>query len=138
MKINRLLLVDDDSISNFVSQSAVEKLGFAENIIVRNNGREALAFLEKECNSFHHFPDLIFLDLKMPVMDGFEFLKQFEKLCQNLMKEIVVVILTSSRAADDVVKLRGLGNYYMMNKPLTSEKLIDIYHKYFRNREVLH
>src|SRR3712207_159254 len=116
MKIDRILLVDDDSISNFVSTEAIKKIGFAEEIIVKTNAREALAYLEKECKSLNKYPDLILLDLKMPGMDGFEFIAEFEMACERISHEIVVVILTSSRDGDDMVKLRRLGNYYLMNK----------------------
>jgi CheY-like chemotaxis protein len=134
MKIDRILLVDDDSISNFVSTEAIKKIGFADEIIVKTNARDALVYLEKECKTHNKYPDLILLDLKMPDMDGFEFIAEFEMACDKINQNIVVVILTSSRDGDDMVRLRRLGNYYLMSKPLTPEKLVDIHHRYFRFR----
>lgn len=131
-KINKVLLVDDDLASNFLNKSVIEKIDFANEIVLKNNGKEAFDYLEKECQS-ENFPDLILLDLKMPVMDGFEFLKEFERLCYNLKDNIVVVILASSNNADDYVKLMHMGNYYAVVKPLTIDKLFDIHHRYFRN-----
>jgi CheY-like chemotaxis protein len=137
MRLNKVLLVDDDSVSNFISKSAIEKINFSNNIIIKTDGREALEYIQSECSSMNEFPDLILLDLKMPGMDGFEFLEECEMICRNIREHIVIVILTSSRDADDIVRLRDMGNYFLTNKPLTDEKLIDIHHRYFRGKEIL-
>src|SRR5690606_16477417 len=122
-----------DHISNFISKKAIEKADFANEIIIKTNGLEALTYLKEECLSKNKFPDLILLDLKMPGMDGFEFLEEFEMVSQKFPCAIEVVILTSSRNPDDFMKLRKLGKYYVMNKPLTESILEDIFHRYFRN-----
>ena len=137
MKIKRILLVDDDHVSNFISKKAIEKANFADEIIVKNNGDDALVYLNKECPSLNQYPDLILLDLKMPGIDGFEFLEAFEMASKKIKHPIEVVILTSSRNPEDFMRLRKIGKYYVMNKPLTESILEDIYHRYFRNREIL-
>lgn len=71
-------------------------------------------------------------------MDGFDFLKEFHDLCKHVTHDIYVVILTYSHEADDVIRVKDLGNYQWVEKPLTMEKLIDIHHKYFRNRITQH
>jgi CheY-like chemotaxis protein len=137
LRLNKILLVDDDSISNFVAKSAIDKLKFADELIIKTDGKEGLSYLEEFCKPLNNYPDLILLDLKMPGMDGFAFLEEFELLCKKMRKEIIVVILTSSKDADDIIRLRRLGNYYLLNKPLTGEKLMDVYHRYFRDKKVL-
>jgi len=138
MKLERILLVDDDDISNHVSRNAIQKLNMADRIVIKSDGKEALEYIQNECTPYNEFPDLIFLDLKMPGMDGFDFIKAFDKISNRIREHIVVVILTSSKNADDIIQLRRLGNYYMLTKPLTADKLIDIHHRYFRDRTVLH
>lgn len=137
MKINRILLVDDDHVSNFVSTEAIKKAKFSDEIIVKTNGTDALEYLQQECPSSNKYPDLILLDLKMPGIDGFEFLEAFEMASKKIKHIIEVVILTSSRNPEDFMRLRKLGKYYVMNKPLTESILEDIYHRYFRNRAIL-
>ena len=134
MKVKSIMIVDDDNTSNFVTCEVINKINYAENIILKNTGSQALEYIKKTCLPERDFPDLIFVDLKMPEMDGFEFLEKFEMLCRDVRDKIAVVILTGSRNADDVVKLRELGRYYLLNKPLTVEMLEDIHHRFFRGK----
>lgn len=135
-KINKVLLVDDDHTDIFINKAVMEQLGFANEIILKTNGKDAIDFLQKECNSKDDLPDLILLDLKMPVMDGFTFLKEFEQLNCALLEEICIVVLTASREADDYLKLLSRGNYYHTSKPLSEEKLINIHHRFFRDKDL--
>jgi CheY-like chemotaxis protein len=132
-KINKILLVDDDQITNYLNHSVIDKLNLSNEVIVKTNGPDAISFIQDKCKSTNKFPDLIFLDLKMPGMDGFEFLQQFEKLCTSVYHDIYVVILTSSTAGEDLIKLRQLGNYYYLQKPLTADKFLDVHHRFFRD-----
>jgi CheY-like chemotaxis protein len=135
MKISRIvdkvLIVDDDPISNHLGVELLEKMEFASEVVVRQNGNEALHYLQSECYLDDTCPSLILLDLKMPVKDGFEFIREFNAL--HIRKNIEVVILTSSQNADDIIKLRNLGRFHLVSKPLTINKLVDIYHQFFRN-----
>jgi CheY-like chemotaxis protein len=134
MKVKSIMIVDDDSTSNFVTCEVIKKINYTENIIIKNTGRQALDYIKNSCLPNGEFPDLIFVDLKMPEMDGFEFLDKFEMLCEEARYKIAVVILTGSRRADDIVKLRERGRYYLLNKPLTVEMLEDIHHRFFRGK----
>lgn len=120
-KIKNILLVDDDPASNFLAQLLLEEFGFTEeNVVVKSNGKEAIDYILHECNS-KEIPDLIFLDINMPVMDGFEFLDEFKTV--PLLKAVKIVLLTSSVSARDYDKAKEYVLFDYINKPLTEEKL---------------
>lgn len=113
--MNRVLLIEDNEITNFISREVLKKEGFTEVHEVLN-GMEAYKFLEKDC------PDIIFLDINMPVMDGWEFLK--EKESKALCKNVKIFVLTSSGHPDDKIKASSYTSVVeYFEKPLTKEKL---------------
>jgi DNA-binding response OmpR family regulator len=131
--IDKILLVDDDPVSNDLCIDLINKLGFAREIVVKQNGRDAISYLESECTQDETCPSLVLLDLMMPVLDGFDFLQEFERLDQKLKDKMIIIILTAFRNPEDIIRLRKMGRYYLITKPLTLDKLVDIYHRYFRN-----
>jgi CheY-like chemotaxis protein len=125
-KVHCILLVDDDETSNFISQSVIDKMSFAEHIHQAINGKEALDFLLDQCTRelIDSCPQVVFLDINMPVMNGLEFLSEFSKHDQNFLHIPEIFILTSSNDPDD----KAHTDQYAMvkgyiSKPLTVEKL---------------
>lgn len=116
--MNRILLVEDDETTNFLSKIALRSAGF-EHIDEVLNGLEAFELIEKDC------PDIILLDLNMPVMDGWEFLdlKKIKMPC----KGIKIALLTSSSYIGDIKKAE---NYpcvvAYLEKPLTRPKIEEL------------
>jgi len=120
-KFKHVLLVDDDYVSNFIADHLLSKLNVCDSVSFCRNGDEALKFL-KETDDF---PELIFLDINMPVMDGFEFIETFKDL--NLDKNKTrIVIYTASFTPRDVEMLKGIGFNDFIVKPLTEEKLLQL------------
>lgn len=115
-----ILLVDDDYVSNYLSERQLKKSGLAEVVKSVKNGEEALTYLAEPANKR---PDLILLDLNMPEMDGLEFLKYFKQM--TLEQDIRIVLLTAAINQERVNKLNALGYFEIIEKPLTSEKLKD-------------
>jgi CheY-like chemotaxis protein len=115
--INKILLVDDDIAANYLSKQLLLKLHAAKEIDMAENGSVAFTLLtQKEC------PDVIFLDIKMPQMDGFDFLECLQHM--DLPKNVKVIMLTSSVRPEDKQKAfsyKGVVDYF--EKPLTPEKL---------------
>jgi len=70
----RILLIDDDRIYQFAARKTIEATGFAESIVVYSNGEDAINFLKSNSANETSLPDVIFLDVNMPVMNGWEFL----------------------------------------------------------------
>ncbi len=99
-KMDSVLLVDDNDFCNEFHQIIINKMGITEKVEVATDGKEALAYLKSTVNGKHPKPDLIFLDINMPVMNGWEFLEEYKKLDAE-MKANIIVIVTSSFNPDD-------------------------------------
>lgn len=133
-KLNSILLIDDDEVTNFYNSHIINKMGITQHVHAELNGVQALKYLVEKAayNEDYVRPDLIFLDVNMPVMNGFEFLEEYEKLDESDRGQFLIVMLTSSLL--DVDKNRAasfgsLSDYYP--KPLTQEALQEILQKYF-------
>ena len=130
-KFKCILLVDDDYTSNFLSQMIIESSNVADHIHVRKNGQEALQFVRDHCPSGEESvaptcPDLILLDINMPVMDGFGFLEEFTKMQRVRKYPIQIVMLTSSDNYKDLQKAQAYNVAGYLNKPLTEEKILAV------------
>jgi response regulator RpfG family c-di-GMP phosphodiesterase len=125
-KIN-ILLIDDDNINNFVTENVIKKMNVANYIEKKLNGHEGLEFVQ------HNNPDLIFVDINMPVMDGMEFLQEFNKI--NKEQRVIIYLmhtapLTSSQK-EKISKVHLNGN---IEKPLNKEKLCKVLDLHFKKQ----
>jgi CheY-like chemotaxis protein len=125
-KFNKILLIDDDPITNFLNEAVIKKAGIGEVIKVSLNGADALQYIKKECKQENCYPDLIIVDINMPVMDGFEFVKQFRELDIKGIEQPNISMLTTSTDMRDVKKSMDL-DVTMLKKPLTLEMLNELF-----------
>jgi CheY-like chemotaxis protein len=125
-KVN-VLLIDDDAIYQFVSCKTLEATGHANKIKVCSNGEEAYRFLEENMDNADELPDVILLDVNMPVMNGWQFLDAYQSLKPNLSKEIHIFLVTSSMNDQDkeYSKRYNCVQDYIV-KPLAREKISEI------------
>ena len=121
--MKNVLLVDDDNIFNFLSTKTLQQMGIANEIHTALNGREALDLLNNYFTGAYATPDVILLDLNMPVLDGFGFLEAFQRLNMPNKDKITVIIVTSSNDPKDVERARQMGITHYLTKPLSEEKL---------------
>ncbi len=126
-KLKKIFLVDDDETSNFLNNILLNQLNIVEKIEILKNGKEAL----KKVNSATDLdlPEMILLDINMPVMDGFEFLEEFSKNKSKYPGKTKIIILTSSDSKKDLEKAKNYQIAGYINKPLTKEKLEQILNK---------
>ncbi len=121
MTVNEILLIDDNYIDNFINKTIVAKENITEEITVMLSPLEALNYLK---NKNRGFPELIFLDIKMPEMDGFEFLTEFEKLSDQQKAKCNIIMLSSSHNIQDIETAKK--NPHVLEyliKPLDPSKL---------------
>lgn len=132
-KLNCVLLIDDDEPTNYFNRMIVEESGCAEQIKTIQSGQEALEYLTSVSNDSTTLPpDLIFLDINMPAMNGWEFLEKYKQLSQEQKGKVMVVMLTTSLFPEDQQKAKEMPEVSgFENKPLTREKLERILKKYF-------
>jgi CheY-like chemotaxis protein len=129
-KCELVVLIDDNDFDNFVNKKLIEKSDVAFDLKVLKNGFEGINFL-KILSELDKAPDLIFLDLDMPVMNGFEFLKEYNKL-SNRNKNTKIIVLTSSSNPADYNAAKALGCNAYLEKPLTKEKIREVYETVFQ------
>lgn len=131
-KLNCILLVDDDDATNYIHKRAIMALDCTQEIITKSNGQEALDFLKSTVNGKYPQPELIFLDINMPLMDGWEFLENYGQLDASQKSEIVIVMLTTSLNPDDHNKAMQISSISDFKpKPLTTKMLQDILSEHF-------
>jgi CheY-like chemotaxis protein len=124
-KFQRVLLIDDNDIDNFINERMITTNHFSQQVVVKNSAEGALQFLRDNASNSAVLPQVIFLDLNMPVMDGFGFLAEYEQLPESIRNFCKVIVLSSSISPEDIN--RASTNPYVVkyvNKPL-NEKYLD-------------
>jgi CheY-like chemotaxis protein len=135
-KVNCILLVDDNPADNDFHKIIIEEADICNHVKVALNGPEALEYLRKSGEAGPDSkdwpkPDIIFLDINMPMMNGFEFLEEYKKLNENIKSGLIIVMLTTSLNPDDAKTAReNVEVKEFQNKPLTVEALKEIVEKY--------
>jgi CheY-like chemotaxis protein len=118
-----VVVVDDSEMESQITKRILFTKSFAENVETFNSAMAALIYL----NSAPVFPDVIFLDLHMPIMDGFDFLNSYVKFPKEKRNGCKVVILSGSHTSIDFDKAKKhLEIKAILQKPLQAEKLEDL------------
>ena len=128
-QIEILALVDDDDTFVFITQRIIEQTNHVKEIKVFNNGLDALNYLKNNLNNDYQLPEVIFLDLSMPIMDGWQFLDEFTSLSLKTDKteKILIYICSSSISPHDITKAKEISSVTdFIIKPVTKDKLAEI------------
>ena len=118
----KILLVDDDYTTIFLTQRLLKRAEIEVDVLTASHGQEALSIVRNICQQ-EQCPNLILLDINMPVMDGFEFLEQLQKSADLSKSTIQIILVSTSTHQLDVARAKKYPVIAYIEKPLTSEKL---------------
>lgn len=123
-KIN-LLIIDDDELFQFVASALIGQTNLVGKLKIISNGSEALNFLKTNTLKPEEIPDVIFLDIEMPVIDGWKFIEEFAKLLPGFDKKIRLFLLTVSIDPKDFEHAKSIPIVSgFIVKPLSKETII--------------
>ncbi|RTY87675.1 response regulator [Flavobacterium sp. RSP49] len=126
-KINTFCIVDDDDIYQFTTSVLLKKTDLVNKIIVFSNGLKAINFLKDEMGNKENIPDVLFLDINMPVMDGWEFLEEYLLIKHMMPKTVVIYMVSSSVDEKDVLKAKSISalSGYLV-KPISTQNIMEV------------
>jgi CheY-like chemotaxis protein len=126
-KYKNVMVVDDNQIDLYIAEMVMMTTRFAERVTCVSSAREALAHLKPLYEKPEELPNLIFLDINMPEMTGFDFLEEYEHLPENVRKKCIIMMLTTSLDEND--RKQAETNQFVkrfLNKPLDRDKLAQL------------
>lgn len=125
-----ICIVDDDEVYKFFVKKILKLKNLAEDILSFPDGEEAYNFIEQNKENPDKLPDIIFLDINMPIMDGFQFMEEYTKLKKEVDKQITIYMITSSIDPVDLERSKKFKEITdFITKPLTAEVLQRIINK---------
>jgi CheY-like chemotaxis protein len=123
-KLPLIGIIDDDKIYQFMLTRLIKNNMLSERIVTFMDGEKAIQYLSENKADTKNIPDIIFLDINMPIMDGWQFLEEYANIKAELKKKIVIIMLSSSINPIDVEranKITEIADYIV--KPIKSEEL---------------
>ncbi|HJY14360.1 MAG TPA: response regulator [Flavobacterium sp.] len=119
----KILVIDDNPTDRYIAKRMAEKYHFAEEIVLQESALEALNYIKSLERTPDLLPQLIFLDINMPGMNGYEFLEEYAKLSETIKSNCIILMITTSLHPDDFKRAENDPSIFrFLNKPLDQEK----------------
>lgn len=120
-------LIDDDKIYQFTAKKIIESTGHAQRILAFTNGKDALTYMQLHVNESESMPDVIFLDIHMPVMNGWQFLEGYTSLAPRIGKPVTIFMVSSSLDDVDINRSKSTGvvSDYIV-KPIARDNFVSL------------
>ena len=126
-KYETIMIIDDNSIDLYISSRIITKHHFAKNVLQYSSAKLALDYLEKNQNNTKLLPDLIFVDIYMPEMSGFEFIESYNQFSNELKNKCSVYVISSTNNEKDIDEIHSNKNIKSFKeKPITKEFLDEL------------
>lgn len=127
-----VLVVDDDDIVHFISLKLLSMYKCIDKVYSAYNGSEALKILNDGCQGRLRVPEIVLMDLHMPVMDGFQLISEIREMKCLRNEKMVMIMISSTQDEKEIEKAGELGIDYFFSKPIMMEKLESVFLKEFR------
>jgi CheY-like chemotaxis protein len=126
-KYEKIMIVEDNDLDSYVLETLVKKNNMADEVMGFNNAKDALKYLELNKNSIENLPDIIFLDICMPLMDGYEFLDLFNEINFENHSKCKIFMVSSCLDEVNIAKSKSYSNIVScITKPVNPEQLFEI------------
>lgn len=123
------IVVDDSKLDCFIAEKIIQNTGKCESVKVFQQATDALSHIK--ATDVSDTPTVVFCDIQMPVMNGFEFVENFEQLSDDLKKNYHIYMLSSSINENDIAKVKGYSSVrHFLNKPLTNDTILAVLEEY--------
>lgn len=135
-KLSGILIIDDDPLTSYLHKRVIDGFNVVHRIEIASNGEEAIEFINDCIQSEREdkIPQLIFVDLFMPFMDGYQFLEAYKKLNFKNKDSVVVAVLTTSFLHKDKIRVKEYQVKEYVEKPITHEKMRRLMEEHFSIR----
>lgn len=128
----KVLLIDDSEIDNYINKAIISKSTRITDVVVKTSGVKALDYLKEIEEKLDEFPDIIFLDIRMPEMDGYEFIENYKGLPQENKDKCRIFMLSSSINPKDLERSESYNEIEKhLSKPLAHHNIEEL----LKNRE---
>ncbi|MFY0672206.1 MAG: response regulator [Bacteroidia bacterium] len=129
-KVKNACIIDDDEIFRFILKKHIKNQNLADNILCFENGREAIEYIKTNRLENDNLPDVIFLDINMPIMDGWDFVMEYNELKKQIIKDATVFMISSSVDDRDISRANDSGviTEYVA-KPVDKKQIHDLMNK---------
>ncbi|MBC8052813.1 MAG: response regulator [Sphingobacteriaceae bacterium] len=126
--MDNVCIIDDDKIHHFTIEKTIQLQGLSKNLRSFHDGHDAIAFFNQNLDNVNVLPDVIFLDLNMPIVNGWQFLKHYALLKSQIQKQIKIYIVSSSINESEITKATSIEEVSgYLEKPLRPEEIRKVF-----------